>query len=98
MITVQDVSTELFALIDKGEFASLPPSDLLIIPGDSSRSKSIKERNKSVKNDSSRSKSKRKRNSDHRCTKVDKPIGSAQRLKRTIEEVIICLNVYEFLL
>ena len=58
MISVQDVNTELFALIDKGEFAFLPPSGPLIIPGDSSRSKSIKERNKSVKDHSSRSKSK----------------------------------------
>ena len=85
-------------MIDKGEFVLLPPSDLPMILGDSSRSKSTKGKNKYVKDDSSRSKSKRKRNSDHRCMKVDKPIGLAQRLKGTIEEVIICLNVHKFLL
>ena len=85
-------------MIHKCEFVPLPPSDPPMISGDSSRSKSTKEKNKCVKDDSSRSKSKRKRNSDHRYMKVDKPIGLAQRLKGTIEEVIICLNVHEFLL
>ena len=85
-------------MVIKDEFAFSAPSDPLTIPGDSSRSKSIKGKGKNVKDDSSRSKSKRKRNSDYRCAKVDKPIGLALKLKRTIEEVLICLNLYEFLL
>ena len=69
-----------------------------MIPGDSSRSKSIKGKGKSMKDDSSRSKSKRKRGLDYRCAKVDEPIGLALTLKRTIEEVFIYLDFYEFLL
>ena len=101
MINVQDVNTRLSALIDKGEFASLPPCSPVLIPGDSSRSKSTKKRNtdyRCVKVDPSGSKSKRRRNSDYRCTRVDKPIDLAQRLKGITEKVIICLNVYEFFL
>ena len=101
MISVQDVNTGLSALIDKSKFASLPPSNPVMIPRDSSISKSTKKRNtkyRCVKVGSSRSKAKRRRNSDHRCTRVDKPIDLAQRLKGITEKVIICLNVCEFLL
>ena len=83
-------------MVDKDEFAFSDPSDPLLLPGDSSRSKPIKGKGKNVKDDSSRSKSKRKRNSDQRCERVAKPVGLAQNLKRTIEEVLICLSLYEF--
>ena len=45
MINVWDINTGLSALIDKGEFASLPPCNPVTIPGESSGSKSKKKRN-----------------------------------------------------
>ena len=80
-------------MTNKDESILLVSSDPPVIPGNSSRVISTKGKSKCVKDDSSRSKSKRKRN---RCVMVDKPIGSAQRLKGTIEEVSICLNVDDF--
>ena len=85
-------------MVDKNELVFLAPSDSLMIPGDSSRSQSIKKKGKKVKGDSSRSKSKRKRGLDYKCAKVDEPIGLALKLKRTIEEVLICFDLYELLL
>ena len=75
------------------EVSSDPP----VIPGNSSRVKSSKGKGKCVKDDSLRSKSKRKRGLGYKCTKVDEPIGLALKLKETIEEVFVYLDLYKLL-
>ena len=83
-------------MTDKDEFIPLVSSDPPVIPGNSSRVKSTNGKSKCVKDDSLRSKSKRKRG--YKCARVDEPIGLALKLKETIEEVFVCLDLYKFLL
>ena len=85
-------------MTDKDESILLVSSDPPVIPGNSSRVTSTKGKSKCVKDDSLRTKSKRQRGSDYKCVKVDEPIGLASKLRRTIEEVFTCLDLYKLLI